>query len=184
MALPSILHRIAIALSDVDRGVYETLDLRLARHPSETVRYMLLRVFAYALSYADGISFSKGGLSSPDEPPVSVRDKTGALLAWIDIGAPSAQRLHKAAKAARQVAIYTAGDLGQLRREAATRPIHRIEEIAVWRIEPELLNGLEALVSRDMRLELVRNGGALYVTAGGPPPVTFESALEQASLLV
>ena len=114
------IHNVTVALSDADRGVYETLELRIARHPSESMRYMLTRTLAYCLSYEDGIAFSKGGLSSNDEAPITVRDPTGILLAWIDVGSPSAERLHKASKAARRVALFTHSDLGLLRREAAS----------------------------------------------------------------
>src|SRR4029079_18345960 len=99
VALGATIFRFAVNLSDVDRNVYESLDLRVARHPSESIRYLLLRVFAYALAFEEGIAFSKGGLSDSDEAPLSVRDPTGLLLHFIDIGSPSADRLHKAAKA-------------------------------------------------------------------------------------
>src|SRR5580692_3058921 len=77
MALSATIHHFEILLSDVDRGVYETLDLRVARHPSESARYMLTRILAYCLSHEDGIAFSKGGISNADEPPIGVRDPTG-----------------------------------------------------------------------------------------------------------
>ena len=74
MALTATLYHWKIALSDVERGVYEALDIRLAQHPSESVRYLVTRAIAYALFYEDGIAFSKGGISSTDEPPIVVRD--------------------------------------------------------------------------------------------------------------
>lgn len=180
MALGATVHRFEVAVSDVDRGVYETLDVRVARHPSENLRFLLLRVFAYALSFEEGIAFSKGGLSDVDEPPLSVRDPTGLLRAWIDIGAPSADRLHKAAKAAKRVMVYTAHDLTHLRREASTRAIHRVEDIEVWRIEPALLDALEPIVDRHTKLEVTRNDGRLYVTTSGGK--VLEGAIERASL--
>src|SRR5579859_1329396 len=117
MALSATIHHFRVTLSDVDREVYETLDLRLARHPSESLRYLVTRTLAYCLSYAEGIAFSKEGISSAEEPPIAVRDSTGILLAWIDVGFPSAERLHKATKAARRVALYTHVDAALLRRE-------------------------------------------------------------------
>src|SRR5215204_193452 len=128
MALTATIHHYEVSVSDVDRGVYETLDLRIAQHPSESVRYLLTRMLAYCLSYEEGIAFSKGGLSSTDEPPVSVRDATGLLVAWIDVGTPSAERLHRASKAASRVAVFTHAELAQLRREAASRTIHKIAD--------------------------------------------------------
>lgn len=185
MALPATMHQIVLTLSDVDRGVYETLELRVARHPSETVRYMLTRVLAYALSYEEGIAFSKGGLSSPDEAPVSIHDPTGILLAWIDIGQPSADRLHRASKAARRVALFTTSDLGQLQREAAKTPIHRAEHLAVCRIDPRFIEALEPLVGRRLELELVRTEGRLYATVQGAPgerATHLECALDETTL--
>lgn len=164
MALTATMYHVRVNLSDVDRGVYQSLDLRLARHPSESMRYLLTRTLAYCLSYEEGISFSKGGISSTDEAPISVRDPTGVLLAWIDIGSPSAERLHKASKAARRVALFTHVELALLRREAATKAIHKVEEIEVWRFSPAFLDALEAKVGRDTEVNLTRTEGQLYVT--------------------
>ncbi|WP_394822840.1 YaeQ family protein [Pendulispora albinea] len=179
MALTATIYRVEIALSDVDRSVYETLDLRLARHPSESMRYMLTRLFAYCLSYEEGIAFSKGGLSSTDEAPVAVHDPTGLLLAWIDVGAPSAERLHKAAKAARKIAVYTHSDLSLLRKEAAKKDIHRADDIEIWRLEPAFLDALEARLDRHTKWELVRNEGQLYVTCGS---ATYEGMIVRGTL--
>lgn len=180
MALTATVYHLQVTLSDVDRGVYEALDLRLARHPSETLRYLLTRTLAYCLSHEEGIAFSKGGLSSTDEPPVAVRDPTGLLRAWIDVGAPSAERLHKAAKAAPRVAVFTSAPLAQLRREAASRPIHRVESIEVWLLETGFLDAIEAKIDRNAKLELVRNEDQLYVTVQG---AILSSALTRASLV-
>ncbi len=181
MALTASIHHLEIALSDVDRGVYEALDLRIARHPSESLRYMFTRTLAYCLSYEEGIAFSKGGLSSADEPPITVRDPTGLLLHWIDVGAPSAERLHKATKAAPKVALFTHVELATLRREAATRAIHRAAEIRVYRLDHSLLDALEERVERNMKLELVHNDGCLYLTIAGRAMV--ESAIAAESLV-
>ena len=180
MALTATMFHLMVDLSDVDRGVYETLDLRVARHPSESMRYMLTRTLAYCLEYEEGIAFSKGGLSSDDEPPVAVRDLTGLLKAWIDIGSPSADRLHKASKAAPRVALYTHADLTLLRREAASRAIHKVEDIAVWRVEGSYLDALEAKVDRHTKLGLLRTDGALYATVNDK---TVEGTITRCSLV-
>ncbi|MDI1442785.1 YaeQ family protein [Polyangium sp. 6x1] len=166
MALTATIYHLHVNLSDVDRGVYETLDLRLARHPSESMRYLLTRTIAYCLSYEEGIVFSKEGLSSTEEPPVLIRDPTGLLVAWIDVGSPSAERLHKAAKAARRVTLFTHASLAQLQREASSRAIHKVESIEVWRMEPTFLDALEAKVDRNTKLDLLRDDEQLYVTIG------------------
>ena len=51
MALTATVYNFDIELADMDRGVYETLDLRVARHPSESAEYMVVRVLAFCLEY-------------------------------------------------------------------------------------------------------------------------------------
>ena len=109
MALTSTVFTFDIDLSDADRGVYETLALRVARHPSESEEFLVARVLAYCLDYQDGIEFSRG-LSDADDPPIAIRDLTGSLRAWIDVGTPSADRLHRAAKVAPRVVVYVHKD--------------------------------------------------------------------------
>jgi uncharacterized protein YaeQ len=180
MALTATIYHFQITLSDVDRGVYEALDLRIARHPSETMRYLITRTLAYCLSFEDGIVFSKGGLSSVEEAPVSVRDATGVLRAWIDIGQPSAERLHKASKAAARVALFTHVELPLLLREVSARPIHRVEQLEVWRLDASFLDALDEKLERNSKFELVRTDGQLYVTIAGE---TLNGSLTQCSLV-
>jgi uncharacterized protein YaeQ len=179
MALTATMHHFQITLSDVDRGVYEALDLRVARHPSETLRYLMTRTLAYCLSYEEGIAFSKSGLSAAEEAPLSVRDGSGALKVWIDVGSPSAERLHKASKAAEKVLLFTHVELGLLLREASARIIHRVEKIEVYRLEPEFLSDLAGKLEKNSTFEVVRSDGQLYVTIAGE---TLNGTLTQCSL--
>lgn len=155
-----------IQLSDVDRGVYETLALRVARQPSETAEYLLVRVLAYCLEYAEGLAFT-AGLAEPDEPALAVRDLTGALRTWIDIGAPDAARLHKASKAARRVVVYTHKDPAPLLRQLAEARIHRAEALEIHAVDRALLAELSERLERRMVLELAVSDRHLYVTIDG-----------------
>ena len=89
MALTATLYNFDTELADIDRGVYQTLALRLARHPSETPEFMLTRLLAYCLEYTDGIEFTDG-VSAGDDPAVLVRDMTGRITAWVEVGMPDA----------------------------------------------------------------------------------------------
>lgn len=180
MALTATMHTWQVQLSDVDRGVYLPLELRLAQHPSESMRYMLTRALAYCLSYTEGIAFSKAGIASTDDPPIAVRDPTGLLLEWIDVGSPSAERLHRAAKAARAVSLYSFAPLAQLQREASSRAIFKVETIAVWRVQTAFLDELAGRLERTAKLELTRTEGSLYVAVAG---ATIEGTLERCSLV-
>ncbi len=166
MAVGATLYHLQIELSDVDRGVYETLDLRIARHPSESLPYFLTRTIAYALLYEEGIAFSKGGLSTADEPPLVICDPQGNLRVLVEIGTPSADRLHRASKASPRVVVFTQHHPRLLVKEAGTREIHKVDLIEVYSLEPKFLEQLGELTDRNARWTLLRSDGILYVTVG------------------
>ena len=178
MALTATVYNFDIQLSDVDRNIYETLALRVARHPSETEEYLITRVLAYCLEYADGIAFSKG-LAEPDEPAVVVRDLTGALRAWVEVGAPDAARLHKASKASPRVVVYTHKDPARLIQQLSAERIHKAESIEVRAIDRQLLEQLVARLDRRTTWELAVSDGHLYLTIGG---MAFDGAVERQAL--
>lgn len=166
MALTATMYSFDIQLSDVDRGVYETLSVRAACHPSETEEFLWTRVLAYCLEYTEGIAFSRG-LSTPDEPAVMVRDLTGAITAWIEVGAPDAARLHRASKGAPRVVVYTHRDPRLLQRQYAGERIHRAESIMISAVDRELLDALVTRLDRRVAMELSVTDAMLYATIGG-----------------
>jgi len=176
VALTSTIHTFDIALADSDRGVYEDLSLRVARHPSETEEFLVTRVLAYCLEYEEGISFSKGGVSDADDPPIFVRDPVGRYKAWIEIGSPDSDRLHKAAKTSERVAVYTFKDPASLLRRLDGERIHRATEIPIWSPDRGILAELVALLDRRMTLHLSVAGRELYLDVGGK---TFSGPLTE-----
>jgi uncharacterized protein YaeQ len=165
VALTATIYNFDIDLADADRGVYETLALRVARHPSESEEYLWTRVLAYALEFVEGIEFSRG-LSDPDEPTICVRDLTGRLLVWIEIGTPDAARLHKAAKAAPRVVVYTHKDPEQLVGRLRGERIHRAEEIELWAVDRRFVSQLAARLDRRMSFAISVTDRELYVSIG------------------
>jgi uncharacterized protein YaeQ len=157
VALSATVYNFSVQLADVDRGVYEDLDLRVARHPSENAEFMVTRLLAYCLEYREGITFSDGGVSSADEPAVLVRDLTGRLTGWIEVGAPDAERVHRGSKLADDVAIYTHRDPVKVLAGLAGKRIHRAEEIPLYSFEREFIDAAVAVLER-------RNIAALSVT--------------------
>ncbi len=166
MALTATIYNFDVELANVDRGVYETLALRVAQQPSETEEYLLTRVIAYCVEYAEGIAFSRG-IAEPDEPPLSVRDLTGALQLWVEFGAPDAARLHKASKASPRVAIYTHRDAQHLLRQITGERIHRAESIELYVVDRALLASLASRLERRMTFQLSLTEGHLYLTLDG-----------------
>jgi uncharacterized protein YaeQ len=166
VALSATVYNIEIDLADADRHVYDTLALRVARHPSESEEYLVARVLAYALEFTDGIAFSGGGLSDSDEPPITVRDLTGALRTWIEIGSPDAARLHKASKAAPRVVVYTHKDPERLMENLAGERIHRVAELEVYAFDRHLIASLVERLDRRMAFALGVSDGELFVSIG------------------
>jgi uncharacterized protein YaeQ len=179
VALPSTIYSFEIELADVDRGVYESLALKVARHPSETEEYLITRVLAYCLELTEGLTFSRG-LAEPNEPALSVRDLTGALLAWIEVGVPDAERLHKASKAAPRVAVYTQKESRHLLRQLAGERIHRSEALELYAIDRRLLAGLTEQLDRRMTFALSIADRHLFVTIEG---TTLDGAVERLTVV-
>ncbi len=179
VALPATVRKFEITLSDADRGVYETLDWRIAQHPSESERYLVARVLARALEHAEGLEFSKGGVSDDDEPALVQRDLRGDLVAWIEIGTPTPERLHKASKASPRVAVYAWKDPARLAAQIAEHGVHRADEIELYAVPVALLDGVAATLERTNRWELAISGRVVYLTIAN---ASFEGAIERISL--
>jgi uncharacterized protein YaeQ len=173
MAAGAVIHTFAVQLADVDRGVYEDLALRVARHPSETDAFMMTRVLAYCLELEDGIAFSEG-ISTTDEPAVVVRDLTGRLVAWIEVGAPDADRLHHGSKRADRTAVYTHRDPLKVRAAWSGKRIHRAEDIALYSFDPGFVDAAVAVLERRNDMVLSVTERRLYLELNG---TTLSSAV-------
>jgi uncharacterized protein YaeQ len=165
LALGATIHQFSVQLSHVDRGIYESMEVRAARHPSESEEFLLARVLAFCLEQRQGLAFSKG-LSEPDQPALEVRDLTGALQAWIDIGTPDAARLHRASKAAPRVAVYTHTDADRYWQSLAGERIHRAESVELYGLDRALVAALVSRLERRMSFDLSATDGMLYLTIG------------------
>jgi len=178
VALTATVYNFEIELADADREVYESLELRAARHPSESEEYFVTRVLAYVLEVTEGIAFSRG-ISDPDEPAITVRDLTGAITSWIEVGAPDAARLHKAAKAASRVAVYTHKDPQQLLRNLAGEKIHRAESIELYAVDRGLVRDLASRLERRMAFSISVAERTVYLSID---TVTLSGAIARVRL--
>ncbi|HWU86367.1 MAG TPA: YaeQ family protein [Kofleriaceae bacterium] len=166
MALPATMRKFEIALADSDRQVYEALELRVAQHPSESERYLIARVVARALEHADGLDFSKGGVSDDEEPALVQRDLRGDLVAWIEIGSPAPDRLHKATKLAPRVVVYAWKSPDDLAAAIVERGVFRADRIELCALDPTFLDAVAGTLDRVNRWDLAVSGGTLYLTIG------------------
>lgn len=166
MALTATLYTLTIQIADVDRGVYTDIELRVAQQPSETPDFMLVRVLAYCLEYADGIVLTEG-VAAVDEPAVLVRDLTGRITAWIEVGMPDAERIHRGSKLAGRAAIYTHRDPQMLVAQFAGRKIHRAPDIPIYAFGRDFIAKASALLQRRTKLAVSVTERELFLDIDG-----------------
>ena len=165
MAQTATIYNLSIDLSDVDRGVYEQLELRIARHPSESAEYMLVRILAYCLEFQDGI-FLTEGVASADEPAILIRDLTGQITGWIEVGLPDAARLHRGSKIAKRAAVYTHKGRQLLSQLSGSR-VHKSESVPIYALESEFIDGVSGLIDRRSSIGLSITEQQIYLSING-----------------
>ena len=161
-----MLYQFKVELSDVDRGIYETLDFRIVQHPSEAAPYLLTRALAYALSYQANLEFSPAGLGDPETPALWAKSNIGNLDLWIEVGSPSARKLHKATKAADQVLIYTYKNPDLLVADILENKVHRAREVQIFALDPKFLALLERELKKSNRWSLLLQNGQIDLGTG------------------
>jgi Uncharacterized protein conserved in bacteria len=174
-----MLFRFQIELSDIDRGVYESLDFRVAQHPSETYPYMLSRVLAYCLAYQEGLEFTPGGLADPEAPALRKAGAMNSIDMWIEIGNPSARKLHKAAKSAKEVLVFTYKNPEVLLNEIRGGDVHRASELQLFALDSKFLDALGEKVEKNNRWTILVQQGQLDITIGAE---TFSTEVKAVSV--
>ncbi len=59
MALKPTIFKMTLNVSNLDDDIYDTVNLTVAQHPSETQERMMTRVLAFALNTQEFLSFTK-----------------------------------------------------------------------------------------------------------------------------
>ncbi len=174
MALKATIYKAELQLADMDRNHYADLALTIARHPSETDERMMVRVLMYALYAQDGIALTKG-LSDVDEPAVWVKDMTGAIKLWIDIGQPDETRLRKACGRSEQVVVVCHSSSCEIWWKQVEDRLARLRNLTVLRLPAPTAQALAALAERTMRLQCLVQDGAISLSTDA---AVVEVALE------
>jgi uncharacterized protein YaeQ len=105
MALGATIYKTELHVADTDRHYYGSHMLTIARHPSETSERMMARLIAFSIHAHENLAFTKG-ISDADEPDIWLKDLTGAIDLWIEVGQPTDTRILKACGRAKQVVVY------------------------------------------------------------------------------
>jgi uncharacterized protein YaeQ len=164
--LSATIYNFETELSDVDRGVYESFSVRLARHPSETPAFMVTRFLAYCLEYTEGISLTEG-ISAGDEPAVLVRDLTGRITAWIEVGMPEAQKLHRGSKLAGRAAVYTHRNIAKVLEELSGSKIHQAAQIPIYEFGRGFIDQVAGAIERREQVTMSINERQLHLDLSG-----------------
>lgn len=173
MALTPTIYRAVITLSDVDHERYERLQVTVARHPSETAERLVARLLAYALSFEEGLVFTKG-IAAGDEPDLWLKGPDGRVRLWIEVGLPEPERLRKSARHAEQVVLFTCGHNRQRWEQEHLPRLSQIGNLTLYALDTVLLQGLVERLERGIDWSLTISGGTLYLTVTG---TTLEAPL-------
>jgi uncharacterized protein YaeQ len=167
VALKATIFKAELQVSDLDRGHFATHALTLARHPSETDERMMVRLLAFALNADEALEFGRG-LSAEDEPDLVLRDLTGAIQLWIEVGLPDERVVRKASGRARQVKVYTyGGRSADLWWEQNAPLLARLPNLTVVDVPDDIATAIEALAERTMRLDCTIQEGQVWLSGEG-----------------
>ena len=173
MALPSTIYRVNIQLSDVDRGVYESLQTTVARHPSEIEERLVARLLAYAIFYQPEITFTKG-IGAGDEPDLWLKGPDDRVLLWVEVGLPEPDRLIKASRHSAQVALIAFGRAFPNWEQQHLPKLKGVPNLAVKCFDQSFINQLAAKLDRSINWSVTISDGTLYIDIGDE---TFETVV-------
>jgi uncharacterized protein YaeQ len=166
MALKATIFKADLSIADMDRGYYADHSLTLARHPSETDERMMARLLAFALHADERLVFGKG-LCVDDEPDLWLKDLTGAIELWIDVGLPDEKWLRKACnRAGRVVLLCYGGRQVDVWWPQIQGKLARLDNLAIYNLGPEASQGLADMAARTMRLQCTIQDGQVFITDG------------------
>jgi uncharacterized protein YaeQ len=167
MALKSTVFKAGLQVSDLDRHYYATHALTLARHPSETDERMMVRLLAFALFADERLEFGRG-LSSDDEPALWLKDLTGAIDLWVEVGLPDERVVRRACGRADRVVVLCYGGRGADLWWAQNRDkLEKLGNLTVLNLPAEATQALAGLATRSMDLQCTIQDGQLWLSAEG-----------------
>ncbi|MFK5914461.1 MAG: YaeQ family protein [Woeseiaceae bacterium] len=163
MAIKPTIYKLRISLSDLDRNYYDTLNLTLAQHPSETIERMMVRVLAYCINAQENLVFTKG-LSDIDEPDLWVRTLDDQTALWIEVGEPSVDRVKKSSRLADKVKVYSFNSKADVWWSQSKEKFKRFD-VAFYKFNWENIQSLASLVQRTMDISVSITDDTAYVSA-------------------
>jgi uncharacterized protein YaeQ len=182
MALAPTLYDFQISLSQVDRAIDQPqLGLKVARHPSETMQRVWLRVLAYCWLWEERMTFGKG-LGEPDAPDLECRDYTGLVTRWVRVGKADPLKLQRAIDqnphARVSVLFESVERLEAFITEARAAQAARVAKAELAAVDAGLLSALSSFDTRRIKLSLTFVGDHFYAECDGQ---SFDGPLTRAA---
>jgi uncharacterized protein YaeQ len=163
VALKSTIYKADCQISDIDRGYYQSHNLTIALHPSETEERMMARLLAFVMNAGDQLQFTKG-LCADDEPDLWQKNLTGDVELWIDMGMPDEKRIRKACNRADKVIIYTYGGRNNVWWNQIQGKLGRFDNLTIVNLPKEATDQLAPMVKRTMQLSVSIQDGQLWIS--------------------
>jgi len=165
MATNATIVKIELQISDMDRHYYAAHALTLAQHPSETPQRLMVRTLAFALYAHERLEFGPGLSAEGEEPEIALRDYTGDIELWIDVGQPDESRIRKACGRSRQVIVVNyGGNAADVWWDKNANALQRLKNLDVIDIDSASVEAMAAMVERSFRLDCQIQDGEVTLT--------------------
>lgn len=173
MALKSTIYKAKLGIADMDRPYYGEHLLTLARHPSETDERLMVRLLAFALFADERLEFGRG-ISTDDEPALWLKDYSGDVRLWIEVGLPDERLVRKACGRADAVVVLAYGGRQVDAWWAKDGPaMARLDKLRVLALDSDQSKALAALAERGMEIQCTIQDSHVWLT-DGPNTVAIE----------
>jgi uncharacterized protein YaeQ len=172
MAIKATIYKAELEIVDLDRHVYETYPLTLARHPSENDERLMVRLLAFGLNAAERLEFGKG-VSDSGEPDLWRKDLTGDIELWIELGHPDPKILAKALGRSGLVRVYAYSARPEIWWKPIERDFAMARNLEVYAVDAAAAAALAGLAGKTMALQLSVQDGDVTVRSdtGAEVPV-------------
>lgn len=165
MALKATIYKAAIELADMDRNYYDSLQLTIAQHPSETEQRLMVRLMAYLLNAHNDLQFGKG-VSDEDEAAIWQINYSDEIALWIELGQLDEKRLKKACNKAAHVKLYCYGSSVDTWWSQSQNALNKYPKLSIEQFSTSTSDALIKLLSRTMEFQCSIQDGQLWLTSG------------------
>ncbi len=162
MAIKSTIYKVDLQVANIDTHYYAEHSLTIARHSSETEERLMMRILAFALNATDNLKFANG-LTNPEEPELCLKDLTGSIQLWIDIGQPEEKSILKACGISNNVIIYSYKLKTRDWWGRASQKLTRVKNLTIYNVDESAVKEMTKMTARSMSILVTIQDGDITV---------------------